>query len=75
MEGASDREAKDAVRKAVAELDAKYAGPVALFYLEGLDLKAIAARLDLPEGTVKIRLHRARDILRKTLERFARRKD
>jgi RNA polymerase sigma-70 factor (ECF subfamily) len=75
MEGASDREAKDAVRKAVAELDAKYAGPVALFYLEGLDLKAIAERLDLPEGTVKIRLHRARDILRKTLERFARRKD
>jgi RNA polymerase sigma-70 factor (ECF subfamily) len=75
MEGASDRETEDAVRKAVASLDAKYAGPVALFYLEGLDLKQISERLDLPEGTVKIRLHRARDVLRRTLERFARRKD
>ena len=40
-----------------------------LHYLEGLGVREIAARLDLPEGTVKIRLHRARNLLRERLER------
>jgi RNA polymerase sigma-70 factor (ECF subfamily) len=67
---AGDEEMRAAVRRAVAGLDAKYAMPVVLFYLEGLPVKEIAERLDLPEGTVKIRLHRARDTLKKTLEEF-----
>ena len=36
-----------------------------LFYLEGLTLKKIAEKLDLPLGTVKRKLHGARGLLRK----------
>ncbi|MCO5167085.1 MAG: sigma-70 family RNA polymerase sigma factor [Planctomycetes bacterium] len=43
---------------------------VVLHYLEGLGLKEIAARLDMPEGTVKVRLFRARALLREKLARF-----
>jgi RNA polymerase sigma-70 factor, ECF subfamily len=39
-----------------------------LRYAEGLTQEQVAARLDLPEGTVKVRLHRARERLRKALE-------
>jgi len=69
LEGAADAEARRAIRDAVRALPEKYAGVVALHYLEGLGVREIAARLDLPEGTVKIRLHRARNLLRERLER------
>ena len=36
-----------------------------LFYLEDLTLKEIAEKLDLPLGTVKRKLHEARELLRK----------
>ena len=61
---------RDAVRKSVAGLDPRYAGPVVLFYLEGLSVKEVAERLDVPEGTVKIRLHRAREVLKEALARW-----
>jgi RNA polymerase sigma-70 factor, ECF subfamily len=41
---------------------------VRLRYAEDLTQEQVAARLDLPEGTVKVRLHRARERLRKALE-------
>ena len=41
---------------------------VRLRYAEDLTQEQVAARLDLPEGTVKVRLHRAREKLRKALE-------
>ncbi|MBI3725057.1 sigma-70 family RNA polymerase sigma factor [bacterium] len=69
-ESVADEEARAAVRRGIAELEEKYALPVALFYLEGLSVKEVAERLDLPEGTVKIRLHRARDVLKEKLARF-----
>lgn len=65
-----DTDAREAVRKTIAELDPKYAACVALFYLDGLSVKEIAARLGMAEGTVKIRLHRARDLLKEKLARF-----
>ncbi len=43
---------------------------VRLRYAEGLTQEQVAARLDLPEGTVKVRLHRARERLRKALEEY-----
>jgi RNA polymerase sigma-70 factor (ECF subfamily) len=43
---------------------------VRLRYAEDLTQEQVAARLDLPEGTVKVRLHRARERLRKALEEF-----
>ncbi len=39
-----------------------------LFYLEGLSLAETAAALDIPVGTVKSRLHRARAMLRAKLD-------
>jgi RNA polymerase sigma-70 factor, ECF subfamily len=41
---------------------------VRLRYAEDLTQEQLAARLALPEGTVKVRLHRARERLRKALE-------
>lgn len=67
---AADEEVRAAVRASVAELEGKDALPVALFYLEGLSVREIADRLSLPLGTVKIRLHRARDVLKEKLERL-----
>lgn len=67
---AADRERRQVVREAIRELPETYAGAVVLYYLEGLAVKEIAVRLDLPVGTVKIRLHRARALLRERLKRF-----
>ena len=36
-----------------------------LFYLQDMPLKEIAEKLDLPLGTVKRKLHEARELLRK----------
>lgn len=41
---------------------------IVLFYLQGLDLREVAEVLDIPVGTVKSRLHRARGLLRDRLE-------
>jgi RNA polymerase sigma-70 factor, ECF subfamily len=43
---------------------------VRLRYAEDLTQEQVAARLDLPAGTVKVRLHRARERLRKALEEY-----
>lgn len=69
-ERAADAEARAALRAAIRALPDLYAGVVVLHHLEGLGLKEIAARLDLPEGTVKVRLFRARALLREALARF-----
>ena len=54
--------------EAVMGLEQKYRLPVVLYYIEGFRTAEIAAMLRLPEGTVKTRLRRAREILRKELE-------
>jgi len=46
------------VLKALAEVDAIYQAPVALFYLEDCPYKEIAEILDIPIGTVKSRMAR-----------------
>ncbi len=71
-ERASEAEERAAIRAAVRELPDLYAGVVALHYLEGLGVKEIGERLSMPVGTVKIRLHRARAVLREKLARFGR---
>jgi RNA polymerase sigma-70 factor (ECF subfamily) len=65
-------EARDrAVRRAVLGLPAKYRDAVVLFYFHSMDVAAAAQSLGLSEGTVKARLHRGREILRRKLPRFA----
>ena len=56
-----------AVRDAVFTLPAKYREAVVLYYFHGMDVAAAAASLGAAEGTVKARLSRARDLLRKKL--------
>lgn len=53
-----------AVRKGVANLPAKYREVLTLYYFHEMDVPMVAASLGLPEGTVKARLFRARNLLR-----------
>jgi len=69
-DAAAGSEARAGIRAAIRELPDKYAAIVVLHYLEGLGVAEIGERLAMPVGTVKIRLHRARNLLRGTLKRF-----
>ncbi|MGB9205499.1 MAG: sigma-70 family RNA polymerase sigma factor [Terriglobales bacterium] len=53
-----------AVRRAVGVLPAKYREALILFYFHDMDVTTAARSLGLPEGTVKARLFRGREILR-----------
>jgi RNA polymerase sigma-70 factor (ECF subfamily) len=71
---ASDRGLEDgdydrdlAVRRAVGALPAKYREALTLFYFHDMDIGTAARSLGLPEGTVKARLFRGREILRSKL--------
>lgn len=61
----------EAVRRAVLALPMRYREPVLLFYFHELDVGAAARTMGLPEGTVKARLSRARDLLRKRFPRLS----
>ena len=54
----------DAVRRAVLTLPLRYREPVVLFYFHEMDVAAAARTLGMPEGTLKARLSRARELLR-----------
>jgi RNA polymerase sigma-70 factor (ECF subfamily) len=69
---ASDRGLEDhdrdlAVRRAVGALPAKYREALILFYFHDMDVTTAARSLGLPEGTLKARLFRGREILRSKL--------
>jgi len=57
------------VRTAMRELDPRYRESITLVYVEGLKVDEAARILGVPEGTVKTRLMRGREALRKVLER------
>jgi len=65
-----DRDRDRAVRRAVSALPPKYNEVFVLFYFHEMDISAAARSLGLPEGTVKARLSRGREILRQKLPRF-----
>jgi RNA polymerase sigma-70 factor (ECF subfamily) len=68
---AHERRDRDlAVRRAVLALPPKYREAMLLFYFHEMDVPAAAQSLGLPEGTVKARLHRGREILRAKLPRL-----
>ncbi len=52
---------------ALARLRPQHQSVVSLVHLEGLSIEQVARVLNLPEGTVKSRLHRARAILKHEL--------
>ena len=61
-------ELKDRLEKAIARLPANYRLVIAAHYLQGLRYEDLAEALDLPLGTVKVQLHRAKQQLRRLLE-------
>lgn len=65
--GLEDEDRDLAVRRAVFALPAKYREALILFYFHEMDVPAAARSLGLPEGTVKARLFRGREILRTKL--------
>ena len=58
------------MRRAVFALPAKYREALILFYFHEMDVHEAARSLGLPEGTVKARLSRGREILRGKLPRL-----
>jgi RNA polymerase sigma-70 factor (ECF subfamily) len=61
-------ELRDRLEKAVARLPANYRFLVAAHYLDGMRYEDLAEALQLPLGTVKTQLHRAKQQLRRLLE-------
>jgi RNA polymerase sigma-70 factor (ECF subfamily) len=65
--GLEDHDRDLAVRRAVGALPAKYREALILFYFHDMDVTTAARSLGLPEGTLKARLFRGREILRSKL--------
>lgn len=62
------REIQEIVTKAVNGLKEEYRIPMYLYYVAEMPLKKISQMMHLPEGTVKSRLHKARNEVKKYLE-------
>ena len=63
-----DLELRDRLEKAIARLPANYRLVVAAHYLDGVRYEDLAEALQIPLGTVKTQLHRAKQQLRRLLE-------
>lgn len=61
-------DARPEIYELFTSLEEKYRLPMVLYYVEGYAVGEVSAILRLPQGTVKSRLHRGRQILRGMLE-------
>ncbi len=68
LEEMESKELGSAIERAIARLRPEYRSCIMLRHVEGRSYEEIAATLDLPLGTVKTYIHRARHELRKELE-------
>jgi len=64
---AEERERQQTLQQAIDALSPDHRVVIVLYYLEGLSLKEIAYVVNIPEGTVKSRLHYARESLRRII--------
>jgi RNA polymerase sigma-70 factor (ECF subfamily) len=64
----SDLELRDRLEKAIRQLPSQYRVLIAGHYLQGLQYEDLAEAMQLPLGTVKTQLHRAKRQLRELLE-------
>ena len=60
-------ELQDRIQYEISRLPDKYRTVIVLKYIEELSLQEIGEILDMPVGTVKTRIHRGREALRKQL--------
>ena len=67
---AENRELQDALRRQIDALQDEYRTALVLRDIEGLSYEEIAEITQVPEGTVKSRIHRARNVLKEGLEEF-----
>jgi RNA polymerase sigma-70 factor, ECF subfamily len=64
-----DEERARLLHQALRRIPGHYRAPLVLVHVEGLPLEEAARALDLPEGTVKSRLFRARALLKQVIRR------
>ncbi|MBM7588158.1 RNA polymerase sigma-70 factor (ECF subfamily) [Bacillus pakistanensis] len=62
-----EMELQESIQLEISKLPDKYRSVIVLKYIEELSLQEISEILDLPLGTVKTRIHRGREALRKQL--------
>ncbi len=67
QETAQKRELANAVLRAVESLPPKYRMPLTMFHLDGLSYQKVADFMDIPLGTIKSLIHRARGKLKTAL--------
>ncbi|MDQ3696499.1 MAG: sigma-70 family RNA polymerase sigma factor [Gemmatimonadota bacterium] len=68
LEEMESRELGAAIERAIAHLRPEYRSCILLRHVEGRSYEEIASMLDLPLGTVKTYIHRARHELRRALQ-------
>jgi RNA polymerase sigma-70 factor (ECF subfamily) len=56
------------LREAINQLDENYQTAIILYYFHDLSIQQISEQMEIPEGTVKTHLHRARKLLKKYIE-------
>jgi RNA polymerase sigma-70 factor (ECF subfamily) len=64
------QELQSAVQRALGSLSAEHREVVVLHHIEGMDVKDIARQVGIPDGTVKSRLARAREELKRKLGHY-----
>ncbi|MGB0767095.1 MAG: RNA polymerase sigma factor [Phycisphaeraceae bacterium] len=64
---------RDLIHEAMHRLTEPQRAAIAMHYQQGLPLDEVAARLEMPVGTIKSHLHRGRAKMREQLERHAER--
>jgi RNA polymerase sigma-70 factor, ECF subfamily len=69
-EEVEDMELQATIQHEISKLPEKYRSVIVLKYIEELPLLEISEILDLPLGTVKTRVHRGREALRKQLRKM-----
>ncbi len=66
---AGDQERARLLQEALGRIPGHYRAPLVMAHIEGLPLDEIARVLELPEGTIKSRLFRARALLKDIIRR------
>ena len=60
---------QEAIKKAIDEMKDKFRIPLILYYFDDFSIEEISKIVKTPTGTVKSRLHKARELARKTLQK------